>query len=130
MNVGSTQLVPCKFFKAGTCTAGKSCQFAHIKEEKSVAVCPYYYKGTCKYGKSCALSHTGPTGFFFFSSFVGKKQINQIIFIKKRLIYINQVKVKVNFQLFHHLSNNQFLKMNLPQWKSFLWRKMKLKTQL
>ncbi|EIW68988.1 hypothetical protein TREMEDRAFT_73988 [Tremella mesenterica DSM 1558] len=51
--------VPCRFFKAGTCTAGASCPFSHdgggTKE-----VCQWFLKGNCKFGHKCALLHLHP----------------------------------------------------------------------
>ncbi|RUP47833.1 hypothetical protein BC936DRAFT_145286 [Jimgerdemannia flammicorona] len=53
--------IPCKFFKAGACTAGKNCVFSHNKDPTAESyVCKYYLKGNCKFGNKCALSHQLP----------------------------------------------------------------------
>ncbi|RUS14828.1 hypothetical protein BC937DRAFT_93265, partial [Endogone sp. FLAS-F59071] len=53
--------IPCKFFKAGACTAGKNCVFSHNKDPGADSyVCKYYLKGNCKFGNKCALSHALP----------------------------------------------------------------------
>ncbi|THV03640.1 hypothetical protein K435DRAFT_589131, partial [Dendrothele bispora CBS 962.96] len=54
--------VPCKFFKAGSCTAGSSCSFSHAVSELGAAkdVCAWFIKGNCKFGHKCALAHILP----------------------------------------------------------------------
>ncbi|GMK55317.1 hypothetical protein CspeluHIS016_0203730 [Cutaneotrichosporon spelunceum] len=51
--------VPCRFFKAGACTAGSSCPFSHDLGGKK-EVCQWFLKGDCKFGHKCALAHVRP----------------------------------------------------------------------
>ncbi|ORY24053.1 hypothetical protein BCR39DRAFT_561687 [Naematelia encephala] len=51
--------VPCRFFKAGTCTAGASCPFSHEEGGKR-EICQWFLKGNCKFGHKCALAHVRP----------------------------------------------------------------------
>jgi len=54
--------VPCRFYKAGACTAGASCPFSHTAAEpgQPKGVCQWYIKGNCKFGHKCALAHVLP----------------------------------------------------------------------
>ncbi|KPV75448.1 uncharacterized protein RHOBADRAFT_53423 [Rhodotorula graminis WP1] len=54
--------VPCKFFKANSCTAGKACPFSHDVGTPGVSkpVCQWFAKGNCKFGHKCALAHVLP----------------------------------------------------------------------
>ncbi|KAF8320315.1 hypothetical protein DL93DRAFT_1831198 [Clavulina sp. PMI_390] len=54
--------VPCRFFKAGACTAGASCPFSHATSEpgQPKGICQWYVKGNCKFGHKCALAHVLP----------------------------------------------------------------------
>ncbi|KAK4685838.1 hypothetical protein P7C73_g4297, partial [Tremellales sp. Uapishka_1] len=53
--------VPCRFFKAGACTAGDDCPFSHTAVESGKKeVCQWYLKGNCKFGHKCALAHVKP----------------------------------------------------------------------
>ncbi|PUU74903.1 hypothetical protein B9Z19DRAFT_997096 [Tuber borchii] len=55
--------VPCKFFRQGTCQAGKACPFSHSMDPTSdQAPCKYFSKGNCKFGVKCALAHILPDG--------------------------------------------------------------------
>ncbi|RPB29474.1 hypothetical protein L211DRAFT_18261 [Terfezia boudieri ATCC MYA-4762] len=55
--------VPCKFFRQGTCQAGKACPFSHSADPASdQAPCKYFQKGNCKFGAKCALAHILPDG--------------------------------------------------------------------
>ncbi|TXT12891.1 hypothetical protein VHUM_01292 [Vanrija humicola] len=51
--------VPCRFFKAGACTAGSSCPFSHELGGKK-EICQWFLKGDCKFGHKCALAHVRP----------------------------------------------------------------------
>ncbi|KAJ3365439.1 hypothetical protein GGF32_009297 [Allomyces javanicus] len=56
-----TQHIPCKFYKAGLCSAGTNCSFSHTRDPMaSPAICKYHAKGACKFGTKCALAHLGP----------------------------------------------------------------------
>ncbi|WVR03775.1 hypothetical protein IAU60_000770 [Kwoniella sp. DSM 27419] len=53
--------VPCRFFKAGACTAGDSCPFSHAAPDSAKReVCQWFLKGNCKFGHKCALAHVRP----------------------------------------------------------------------
>ncbi|OXC70346.1 hypothetical protein AYX13_01258 [Cryptococcus neoformans] len=53
--------VPCRFFKAGACTAGESCPFSHAAPDSAKReVCQWFLKGNCKFGHKCALAHVRP----------------------------------------------------------------------
>ncbi|KAI9183952.1 hypothetical protein H9P43_003004 [Blastocladiella emersonii ATCC 22665] len=53
-----TQHIPCKFFRAGLCSAGDNCSFSHSLDAMAAPViCKYHVKGTCKFGSKCALAH-------------------------------------------------------------------------
>ncbi|BGP39910.1 hypothetical protein JCM10450v2_003886 [Rhodotorula kratochvilovae] len=54
--------VPCKFFKANSCTAGKACPFSHDLPVPGTSkpVCQWFAKGNCKFGHKCALAHVLP----------------------------------------------------------------------
>ncbi|GAA5838938.1 hypothetical protein JCM11251_003742 [Rhodosporidiobolus azoricus] len=54
--------VPCKFFKANSCTAGKACPFSHdlTAPGTNKPVCQWFAKGNCKFGHKCALAHVLP----------------------------------------------------------------------
>ncbi|WWC68592.1 uncharacterized protein I206_102522 [Kwoniella pini CBS 10737] len=53
--------VPCRFFKAGACTAGDSCPFSHAAPDAAKReVCQWFLKGNCKFGHKCALAHVRP----------------------------------------------------------------------
>ncbi|GAA5907203.1 hypothetical protein JCM8208_006719 [Rhodotorula glutinis] len=54
--------VPCKFFKANSCTAGKACPFSHDVGTPGISkpVCQWFAKGNCKFGHKCALAHVLP----------------------------------------------------------------------
>ncbi|WVN90717.1 uncharacterized protein L203_105959 [Cryptococcus depauperatus CBS 7841] len=53
--------VPCRFFKAGACTAGESCPFSHAAPDAAKReVCQWFLKGNCKFGHKCALAHVRP----------------------------------------------------------------------
>ncbi|GAA5867745.1 hypothetical protein JCM1840_006678 [Sporobolomyces johnsonii] len=54
--------VPCKFFKANSCSAGPSCPFSHdlVTPGQSKPVCQWFAKGNCKFGHKCALAHVLP----------------------------------------------------------------------
>ncbi|KAK4050734.1 hypothetical protein OIO90_004956 [Microbotryomycetes sp. JL221] len=54
--------VPCKFFKANSCTAGTDCPFSHDVAQPGVAkpLCQWYQKGSCRFGHKCALAHVLP----------------------------------------------------------------------
>ncbi|TNY22685.1 hypothetical protein DMC30DRAFT_348485, partial [Rhodotorula diobovata] len=54
--------VPCKFFKANSCTAGKACPFSHDAPipGTSKPICQWFAKGNCKFGHKCALAHVLP----------------------------------------------------------------------
>ncbi|GAA6002354.1 hypothetical protein JCM10207_001078 [Rhodosporidiobolus poonsookiae] len=54
--------VPCKFFKANSCTAGKACPFSHDLNVPGTTkpVCQWFAKGNCKFGHKCALAHVLP----------------------------------------------------------------------
>jgi hypothetical protein len=53
--------VPCKFFKAGSCTVGATCPFSHTSVEPGQkGVCTWFVKGGCKFGHKCALAHILP----------------------------------------------------------------------
>lgn len=54
--------VPCKFFRANGCTAGKACPFSHTLPEpgQQKAVCQWFMKGSCRFGHKCALAHVLP----------------------------------------------------------------------
>ncbi|KAJ7896881.1 hypothetical protein B0H13DRAFT_1575752, partial [Mycena leptocephala] len=47
--------VPCKFYKARSCTAA-SCPFSHLRGGQK-DVCAWFMKGNCKFGNKCALAH-------------------------------------------------------------------------
>ncbi|GAA5851387.1 hypothetical protein JCM8547_004227 [Rhodosporidiobolus lusitaniae] len=51
--------VPCKFFRANSCTAGKSCPFSHDLSTPGTSkpICQWFAKGNCKFGHKCALAH-------------------------------------------------------------------------
>ncbi|ORX33257.1 hypothetical protein BD324DRAFT_654292 [Kockovaella imperatae] len=51
--------VPCRFFKAGACTAGSNCPFSHEDGAKK-EICQWFLKGNCKFGHKCALAHVRP----------------------------------------------------------------------
>jgi RNA-binding, Nab2-type zinc finger len=51
--------VPCKFWRNGTCQAGKACPFLHAD---TVGPCKYYQKGNCKFGLRCANEHITADG--------------------------------------------------------------------
>ncbi|ODO04553.1 hypothetical protein I350_05157 [Cryptococcus amylolentus CBS 6273] len=60
---GKTTLshVPCRFFKAGACTAGESCPFSHAAPDSAKReVCQWFLKGNCKFAHKCALAHVRP----------------------------------------------------------------------
>ncbi|KAF2435997.1 hypothetical protein EJ08DRAFT_667416 [Tothia fuscella] len=59
-NGKNTSHVPCKFFRQGTCQAGKACPFLHSAE--SMAPCKYFQKGNCKFGMKCANEHITADG--------------------------------------------------------------------
>ncbi|KAI9812802.1 MAG: hypothetical protein M1826_002768 [Phylliscum demangeonii] len=62
-NSKNTSHVPCKFFRQGTCQAGKACPFSHSLDPASAqAPCKYFAKGNCKFGAKCALAHILPDG--------------------------------------------------------------------
>ena len=52
---------PCRFFLAGTCSAGSSCRFSHVVPEKiavSTVVCKFWAKdGFCANGDRCTFRH-------------------------------------------------------------------------
>ncbi|PVF93470.1 hypothetical protein CPB86DRAFT_676531, partial [Serendipita vermifera] len=54
--------VPCKFYKAGACTAGTNCPFSHTAVDRGGPkdVCQWFVKGNCKFGHKCALAHILP----------------------------------------------------------------------
>ncbi|KAM0790839.1 hypothetical protein ACM66B_004683 [Microbotryomycetes sp. NB124-2] len=54
--------VPCKFFKANSCTAGASCPFSHDMTQPGTSkpLCQWFAKGNCKFGHKCALAHILP----------------------------------------------------------------------
>ncbi|KIO31479.1 hypothetical protein M407DRAFT_59625, partial [Tulasnella calospora MUT 4182] len=54
--------VPCKFFKAGQCTAGSSCPFSHSTSEpgQPKQVCQWFLSGNCRFAHKCALAHINP----------------------------------------------------------------------
>ncbi|WVQ78867.1 hypothetical protein IAT38_000958 [Cryptococcus sp. DSM 104549] len=53
--------VPCRFFKAGACTAGDSCPFSHAAPDSAKReICQWFLKGNCKFGHKCALAHVRP----------------------------------------------------------------------
>ncbi|GAA5991464.1 hypothetical protein JCM5350_001620 [Sporobolomyces pararoseus] len=54
--------VPCKFYKANSCTAGSSCPFSHdlVNAGQSKPICQWFAKGNCKFGHKCALAHVLP----------------------------------------------------------------------
>lgn len=54
--------VPCKFFKAGQCTAGSSCPFSHAAPEpgQPKQACQWFVGGNCRFGHKCALAHIMP----------------------------------------------------------------------
>ncbi|GAA5928532.1 uncharacterized protein JCM15063_003904 [Sporobolomyces koalae] len=54
--------VPCKFYKANSCTAGASCPFSHdlVNAGQSKPICQWFAKGNCKFGHKCALAHVLP----------------------------------------------------------------------
>ncbi|GAA6062105.1 hypothetical protein JCM10212_002355 [Sporobolomyces blumeae] len=54
--------VPCKFYKANSCTAGASCPFSHdlVNPGQSKPICQWFAKGNCKFGHKCALAHVLP----------------------------------------------------------------------
>ncbi|GAA5981615.1 hypothetical protein JCM10908_004541 [Rhodotorula pacifica] len=54
--------VPCKFFRANTCTAGKACPFSHDLPVPGTTkpICQWFAKGNCKFGHKCALAHVLP----------------------------------------------------------------------
>ncbi|KAL7340335.1 hypothetical protein BJY59DRAFT_641178, partial [Rhodotorula toruloides] len=54
--------VPCKFFRANSCTAGKACPFSHDLPVPGTGkpICQWFAKGTCKFGHKCALAHVLP----------------------------------------------------------------------
>ncbi|WWD05682.1 hypothetical protein V865_003763 [Kwoniella europaea PYCC6329] len=53
--------VPCRFFKAGACTAGDSCPFSHAAPDAAKReICQWFLKGNCKFGHKCALAHVRP----------------------------------------------------------------------
>ncbi|GAA6050193.1 hypothetical protein JCM3770_000447 [Rhodotorula araucariae] len=54
--------VPCKFFKANSCTAGDACPFSHDLPVPGTSkpVCQWFAKGNCKFGHKCALAHVLP----------------------------------------------------------------------
>ncbi|CAK9781567.1 hypothetical protein CC85DRAFT_285446 [Cutaneotrichosporon oleaginosum] len=58
-NATALSHVPCRFFKAGACTAGSSCPFSHDLGGKK-EVCQWFLKGDCKFGHKCALAHVRP----------------------------------------------------------------------
>ena len=45
--------VPCRFYRAGTCTAGSSCPFSH-EEGGTKEICQWFLKGNCKFGHKCS----------------------------------------------------------------------------
>ncbi|KNZ55581.1 hypothetical protein VP01_2644g1 [Puccinia sorghi] len=54
--------VICKFFKAGNCSAGTTCQFSHTLPElgQGKPVCQWFVKGNCRFAHKCALAHILP----------------------------------------------------------------------
>lgn len=50
--------VPCKFHKAGNCTAGTACPFSHDLTVPGTTkpVCQWYAKGNCKFGHKVRLA--------------------------------------------------------------------------
>ncbi|GAA5977641.1 hypothetical protein JCM11641_006886 [Rhodosporidiobolus odoratus] len=54
--------VPCKFYKANSCTAGKACPFSHDLGIPGTTkpLCQWFAKGNCKFGHKCALAHVLP----------------------------------------------------------------------
>ncbi|GAA99447.1 uncharacterized protein L969DRAFT_60942 [Mixia osmundae IAM 14324] len=54
--------VPCRFYRAGACSAGDKCSFSHsLVESGTKPICQYYIKGdTCKFGHKCANLHIKP----------------------------------------------------------------------
>jgi hypothetical protein len=54
--------VPCKFYKAGACSAGQSCPFSHTAVDRGgpKETCQWYIKGNCKFAHKCALAHLLP----------------------------------------------------------------------
>ncbi|GAA5882007.1 hypothetical protein JCM16303_003506 [Sporobolomyces ruberrimus] len=54
--------VPCKFYKANSCTAGASCPFSHdlVNAGQTKPICQWFAKGNCKFGHKCALAHVLP----------------------------------------------------------------------
>ncbi|KAH8175167.1 hypothetical protein LIA77_03585 [Sarocladium implicatum] len=58
----NTSHVPCKFFRQGTCQAGKACPFSHDLGSASETICKYFAKGNCKFGPKCANIHVLPDG--------------------------------------------------------------------
>ncbi|BGP16001.1 hypothetical protein JCM10213_005449 [Rhodosporidiobolus nylandii] len=54
--------VPCKFYKANSCTAGKACPFSHELGTPGVTkpICQWFSKGNCRFGHKCALAHVLP----------------------------------------------------------------------
>ncbi|KAI9676878.1 MAG: hypothetical protein M1817_006717 [Caeruleum heppii] len=62
-NSKNTSHVPCKFFRQGTCQAGKACPFSHAIDSTAFQTpCKYFAKGNCKFGAKCALAHILPDG--------------------------------------------------------------------
>jgi zinc finger (C-x8-C-x5-C-x3-H type) protein/Nab2-type zinc finger RNA-binding protein len=57
--VTDTSHVPCKFWRNGTCQAGKACPFLHGDVS---GPCKYYQKGNCKFGLRCANEHITADG--------------------------------------------------------------------
>ncbi|KAI9613486.1 hypothetical protein H4Q26_010091 [Puccinia striiformis f. sp. tritici PST-130] len=54
--------VICKFYKAGNCSAGTTCQFSHNLPELGAGkpVCQWFVKGNCRFAHKCALAHILP----------------------------------------------------------------------
>lgn len=62
-NAKNTSHVPCKFFRQGTCQAGKACPFSHSTDVQIADMpCKYFARGNCKFGAKCANAHVLSNG--------------------------------------------------------------------
>ncbi|KDE09509.1 hypothetical protein MVLG_00408 [Microbotryum lychnidis-dioicae p1A1 Lamole] len=54
--------VRCRFFAAGSCTAGAACSFSHevVAPGTAKPVCKFFTQGNCKFAHKCALAHILP----------------------------------------------------------------------